>query len=178
MVLHVKGKKVLYPKTPMPPRLGPLSGRAESSCLKSPESAESPDSVATPSPSEDFADKKYDVSLPREVRRGYGTGIMNKRMASGIGSLYAEVALSDKPLASPIFSHGKGYPEFKEPLDEDCISDSSSDTVIVSTTSMEPAMERMSIDVKFKVNADWIGTSEFSLASSIAIQESVSYLLT
>jgi hypothetical protein len=155
----------------MPLRLSPLSDSVESPYLESPESTESPDSVATPSPSKDSADKNYDISLPREVRRGRGTGTLNKRMASGIGSLYAEVALSDKPLASPIFSHGKGYPEFKESSDEQGFN-----TVIVSTTSMEPAMERMSIDVKAKIDADWIGTSEFSLASSIAIQEGVSYL--
>jgi hypothetical protein len=166
MALHVKGKKVLYTKSPMPP------------CLESPESAESSDSVATPSPSKNFADNRYDVSLPREVRRGRGTGIRNKRMASGLGSLYAEVDLPEKPLASPIFSHGKEYPEFKEHSDEEILSDVSSDTVIVTTNSVEPAMERMSIDMKSKVDADWIGTSEFSLASSIVIQESVSYLPT
>jgi hypothetical protein len=178
MVIYVKKNKVLYTKTPMPPRLSQLSGSAESPCLESPESAESPGSAATPSPSEDFADKKYDVSLPREVQRGRETGILNKRMASGIGSLYAEADLSEKSLASPIFSHGKEYPEFREHSEEETLSDSSSDTVTVFTTSMEPAMERMSIEVKSKVNADWIGTSEFSLASSIAIQESVSYLPT
>jgi hypothetical protein len=97
-------------------------------------------------------------------------------MASGIGSLYADVELSEKPLASPIFSHGKAYPEFREHSDEETSSDTSSDTVIVTANSVEPAMERMSLDVKQKVNADWIGTSEFSLASSVAIQESVSYL--
>jgi hypothetical protein len=178
MVLYVKRNKVLYTKIQMPPTLSALSDSAESPCLESPESAESPDSVATPSPSEDFADKKYDVSLPIEVRRGRETGILNKRMASGIGSLYAEADLSEKSLASPIFSHGKEYPEFREHSEEETLSDSSSDTVIVSTTSIEPAIERMSIDVKSKINTDWIGTSEFSLASSIAIQESVSYLPT
>jgi hypothetical protein len=176
MVLHVQRKEVLYTKSPMPPRLSPLSDNAKSPCLESPESAESSDSVATPSPFKDFGDKKYNVSFLREARRGRWTGIMNKKMALGIGSSYAEVDLPEKSLASPIFSHGKEYPEFKEHSEEETLSDASSDTVIVTTNSVEPAMERMSIDVTSRVSADWIGTSEFSLASSIAIQESVSYL--
>jgi hypothetical protein len=95
-------------------------------------------------------------------------------MASGIGSLYAEVAMSERALASPIFGHVKKCPEFKEYPEEGNLSDSSSDTTIITTNSTE----RRLMEMKSKVDTDWIGTSQFSVDSSIAMQKSVSYLPT
>ena len=56
------------------------------------------------------------VSAPSTVRRGEGTGILRKK-ETNMETLFAEVALSEKPLASPIYAHENQYPDTeKQPV--------------------------------------------------------------
>jgi hypothetical protein len=135
---------------------------------------------------------KTDISPPLLVAPGKGYGKIPKQGAVTATTDHSEVDGAEMELASPIFSHGAQYPaldgdvseDIREGIEqtsntgsegaEDNNSEEKNTEVLPRSADNSPESSQAEMDLKSRVQIEWIGTSTFFSEHNIELQGTVS----
>ncbi len=141
---------------------------------------------------EDTPVANLDISPPHLVAPGKGYGKMPKEGAITAATLQTEAENGEMELASPIFSHEAKYHVLDGDVSEDMMegveqtSTSGSEEadngnggemtrVLAPSVESAPDISQGVLDMKNRVQIEWIGTSMFFMEQNLELQGAVSF---